>query len=103
MVATLPNFISHLMRPFSHISLGITSESNTPISIPIGAGTATVAAGCFWGVEHMFRQAFEGKGLYDARVGYIGGDLKDPDYRAVCSGETGRMFHIHIMMVFHHC
>jgi len=37
----------------------------------------------------MYRKAFEGKGLYDARVGYIGGDTKSPSYRSVCSGRTG--------------
>jgi peptide-methionine (S)-S-oxide reductase len=58
---------------------------------PEGSATATVAAGCFWGVEHMFRKEFKGKGLYDARVGYIGGDVQSPSYRAVCSGSTGRM------------
>lgn len=60
--------------------------------MPEGAAKATVAAGCFWGVEHMYRKAFAGKGLYDARVGYIGGDTKNPSYRSVCSGQTGRMF-----------
>jgi len=59
------------------------------MTIPEGAEKATVAAGCFWGVEHMYRKAFEGKGLYDARVGYIGGDSKSPSYRSVCSGRTG--------------
>ena len=59
-------------------------------SVPEGAAKATVAAGCFWGVEHMFRKAFTGKGLYDARVGYIGGDSKSPSYRQVCSGRSGR-------------
>jgi peptide-methionine (S)-S-oxide reductase len=39
----------------------------------------------------MYRKEFKGKGLYDARVGYIGGDTKSPSYRAVCSGRTGRM------------
>jgi peptide-methionine (S)-S-oxide reductase len=57
---------------------------------PEGAAKATVAAGCFWGVEHMFRKEFKGKGLYDARVGYIGGESSNPSYRAVCSGRTGR-------------
>ncbi|KAJ5774303.1 Peptide methionine sulfoxide reductase MsrA [Penicillium paradoxum] len=55
-----------------------------------GTQTATVAAGCFWGVEHMFRKNFgNGKGLLDAEVGYCGGASSSPSYRAVCSGTTG--------------
>lgn len=54
---------------------------------------ATVAAGCFWGVEHLYRKNFgSGKGLLDAKVGYCGGQTDDPNYRAVCSGSTGRKF-----------
>ncbi|KAK4109339.1 methionine sulfoxide reductase A [Canariomyces notabilis] len=60
-----------------------------PPTIPEGAERATVAAGCFWGVEHLYRKHFADKGLYDARVGYIGGDTANPSYRAVCSGNTG--------------
>lgn len=63
---------------------------STTMSVPEGAEKATLAAGCFWGVEHMYRKDFDGKGLLDARVGYIGGDTKSPSYRAVCSGRTGR-------------
>lgn len=52
---------------------------------------ATVAAGCFWGVEHLFRREFgQGKGLLDAQVGYCGGSSSAPTYRVVCSGTTGR-------------
>ncbi|KAH8596693.1 peptide methionine sulfoxide reductase [Bisporella sp. PMI_857] len=83
----MPAFISRLMRPFTSTSLGMTSTS--PILSPDGASKATIAAGCFWGVEHMYRKEFGGKGLYDARVGYIGGDAKNPSYRAVCAGNTG--------------
>lgn len=57
--------------------------------IPENAQKCTVAAGCFWGVEHLFRKNFDGKGLLDAKVGYIGGDTNNPSYRAVCSGRTG--------------
>lgn len=81
-------FLARLFRPFSQ-----TTMSNLPSSaaapIPEGAEKATVAAGCFWGVEHMYRKHFGDKGLYDARVGYIGGDQNSPSYRAVCSGTTG--------------
>ena len=87
----MPTFISRFFRPFSSTTLRLNPESEGPITMPEGAAKATVAAGCFWGVEHMFRREFKGKGLYDARVGYIGGDTKSPSYRAVCSGRTGRM------------
>ncbi|KAL2063659.1 hypothetical protein VTL71DRAFT_5464 [Oculimacula yallundae] len=84
----MPGFMNRLMRPFSaSTSMGLGESA--PIGSPEGAQLATIAAGCFWGVEHMYRKEFKGKGLYDARVGYIGGDSKNPSYRAVCSGNTG--------------
>lgn len=69
---------------------GEQGASTTAMTLPEGAQKATIAAGCFWGVEHMYRHDFKDRGLLDARVGYIGGDTKDPSYRAVCSGRTGR-------------
>lgn len=59
---------------------------------PEGSQKATVAAGCFWGVEHMYRHHFPKDAVLDARVGYIGGDTSNPSYRAVCSGRTGREY-----------
>jgi peptide-methionine (S)-S-oxide reductase len=78
--------------------MGLNAEGGS-INMPEGAAKATVAAGCFWGVEHMYRKAFTGKGLYDARVGYIGGDTQNPSYRSVCSGRTGRTFFFPILIV----
>jgi peptide-methionine (S)-S-oxide reductase len=48
--------------------------------------TATFGAGCFWGVEHIFRQV---PGVIDAVSGYSGGFVENPDYRLVCSDTTG--------------
>jgi peptide-methionine (S)-S-oxide reductase len=48
--------------------------------------TATFGAGCFWGVEWVFRQV---PGVLDAVSGYSGGVTVDPSYREVCSGRTG--------------
>ncbi len=47
---------------------------------------ATFGAGCFWGVEAAFRRVKGGK---STSVGYMGGWLKNPTYRDVCSGQTG--------------
>ncbi len=47
---------------------------------------ATFGAGCFWGVEAVFRQT---NGVKDAAVGYAGGKTENPTYEDVCSDETG--------------
>src|ERR1700675_5059168 len=47
---------------------------------------ATLGAGCFWGVEATYRRL---AGVKDTQVGYMGGKLKNPTYKDVCTDSTG--------------
>jgi len=47
---------------------------------------ATLAGGCFWGVEDLFQKQ---PGVITAVSGYSNGAFPNPTYRDVCSGLTG--------------
>lgn len=85
------SLFSRLFRPFSTGSPVLSLNAESQARNMSNTEKATIAAGCFWGVEHLFRKQFgNGKGLLDAKVGYCGGTTSSPSYRAVCSGDTGR-------------
>lgn len=47
---------------------------------------ATLAGGCFWCTEAVFRRL---RGVYSVEPGYSGGYTENPSYEEVCTGSTG--------------
>ena len=47
---------------------------------------ATFGAGCFWCIEAAYDQL---KGVSMVQSGYAGGDVSNPTYKEVCTGNTG--------------
>ena len=47
---------------------------------------ATLAGGCFWCLEAVYEQL---KGVEKVVSGYMGGQVPNPGYNAVCTGRTG--------------
>jgi peptide-methionine (S)-S-oxide reductase len=48
--------------------------------------TAVLGGGCFWCLEAVFDRL---DGVLSVESGYMGGNVKNPAYREVCSGTTG--------------
>jgi methionine-S-sulfoxide reductase len=57
----------------------LSSCSSSPYEI------ATLAMGCFWGVELAFQRC---NGVVGTRSGYTQGTVADPSYQDVCNGTT---------------
>jgi len=56
--------------------------------------TATLAGGCFWGMEEILRAV---PGVVETEVGYTGGTTEDPVYEEVKTGKTGHAEAIRIV------
>jgi peptide-methionine (S)-S-oxide reductase len=51
-----------------------------------GTQKATFGAGCYWCVEAVLQQL---DGVLEVISGYMGGDVQDPSYQQICTGQTG--------------
>ena len=68
----------------AEIKEGEKVENNK--SINSNEEIAVLGGGCFWCLEAVFEQL---KGVYSVESGYSGGEVIDPTYTQVCSGNTG--------------
>lgn len=68
--------------------------ANDPIQE--STSVATLAGGCFWCLEPVYRALV---GVEDVVVGYAGGEVPDPSYQLVCTGTTG---HAEVVQVEYH-
>lgn len=78
-----------LIIPFEHTKSQVNIVSE--IKKTDTSKYAVFAAGCFWGVEHLFRQNFAiPSQIIDVRVGYANGNdtVVNPSYEEVCTSTT---------------
>ena len=73
-----------LMSAPSRTSASSTQAVTAPP--PKGMEQATLAAGCFWSMEAIFKQL---KGVEKVEPGYAGGNAPHPSYEQVETGTTG--------------
>jgi peptide-methionine (S)-S-oxide reductase len=64
----------------------MNQESGKSQFVGSGLEVATLAGGCFWCLDPIFKDL---KGVVNVVVGYSGGSVKEPSYRMVCTGATG--------------
>jgi peptide-methionine (S)-S-oxide reductase len=61
-------------------------KENGKTNVPEGREIATLAGGCFWCLEAIFKEVM---GIDKVVSGYSGGTTVNPSYAEVCSGATG--------------
>jgi peptide-methionine (S)-S-oxide reductase len=64
------------------------TEANSPTNLPPNEklDTATLGTGCFWCTEAIFEQL---DGVHSVVSGYAGGQVDNPTYKEVGTGESG--------------
>ena len=78
----------------ARLTSGASRAVSEPVAAPIvdatasspAEDTAVFAGGCFWGIEAVFEHV---KGVKSAVSGYAGGNVANPSYEQVSTGDTG--------------
>ncbi len=65
-----------------------------PLAPAKGTQTLTLAGGCFWGVDAVFKHV---KGVTTVTSGYAGGEKSTADYDTVSTGTTGHAESVNIV------
>ncbi len=60
--------------------------SRTFVNMTMNLQKITFGNGCFWCTEAIFQTV---KGVKSVTSGYMGGDVANPTYEQVCTGQTG--------------
>ena len=71
-----------------------TAATNAASATQPRRETATLAGGCFWGMEEILRKI---PGILSTKVGYTGGKTPHPSYELVCTGTTGHAESVEIV------
>lgn len=76
--------IAYMAFAWNNEAAGISNNQNLPQDQE--GEVIYFAGGCFWGVEHFFKQI---EGVTKTSVGYANGSTKNPTYSQVIKGNTG--------------
>lgn len=75
-----------LLEPFIKAGVHQMPAGAQPSAATARVEKATLAGGCFWGMEEVLRKI---PGIISTQVGYTGGTTPKPTYKDVCTGTTG--------------
>jgi peptide-methionine (S)-S-oxide reductase len=73
--------VEQLILKIRGLEMNLSSSQPSPKT-----ETATLAGGCFWCLEAVY---VELQGVEEVVSGYAGGQVPNPTYREVCTGNTG--------------
>lgn len=68
------------------LSIGCLATMMFTLKAQSNMETITLGGGCFWCIEAVYSSL---NGVESAVSGYMGGQIKHPAYREVCTGRTG--------------